>query len=580
MMTALILIGHAFCFLSLRRIVGERLSLASTLAASMSYWVFANAVTIMSEPPSMALMWVGVWVLTGVREGETEGRRWGKVIGASFLMLGAAAARDAVVVLAPGFLLLLPGATRPGLKVGAILFALGVSLAGAYVMMQAKRGKLPHWAWGAAILIPVGLVLIAWGWRRRDLLERWLDRLRVPLARREAWGHIAVFAVVIGGWVLVYRYPPKFLIAAVTPRPTTMTSTTMVTPEGTMVTAPIAPVAAGEGDEDVSREGRYKAQWLYGVPRDARHLLTEPPVLGGRWVCEGLVAATNSIFESKVHLLAGLGYAIAVIALILSVTGLVVMLRRGHWWLLGAAMYFLVIWLQWGIRIKPRYMIPIAPLLFLLAWAGLAAVVSWGRLWRGRRPATATADTKLGWGLAVAMVALVAIGNAFPWWVEYRVRHTGDGRDFYDAARRGAFAQLVDIGAWAQKNIGPHETIWMNAGAQRRIAYFLTGRRIETKEIIAPTWGEWTNAPGSREKYDKPIRNFRRQLPAKDRFIIVYVDHPIRGVSWPGWHWPLKHWETEPVWWKLYTRSGDQWAEVKVPRQDRSYVRGVPVAGM
>jgi hypothetical protein len=588
-MTGLILLSHAFCFLALRRIVGERLALAATLGGALSYWVYANAFTVMSEPPSMALMWAGVWVLTGVRPAvETGGRaQWGRVLGACLLLLGAAAARDAVVALTPGFLLLLPGATRPGLKLGAILAALGVSAIGAWVMWQAKRGKLPAWSWSAAILIPIGIVLVTWGYRRRDRFERVLDRLRVPLARPEAWGYLAMFAVIMGGWLLVYRYPPKLLTGTAYVRATTG-PTTMFAPGTTqpITVMPTGPITVAEGDEDVSREGRYKATWLYGVKRDAKHLLTEPPVLGGRWVVEGLVMPAVAVFDTKNKALGAVGITIALTALILSIVGLVMMLRAGHWWLLGAVVYFLAIWLQWGTRIKPRYMIPIAPVLFMLLWAGLVTLVSWGRVWRagtstapGR--AARPADTRLGWALATALVAMVALGNAFPWWVEFRVRHPRDGRDFYDVARRGAFSELVDIGAWAQQNVGPHETIWMNAGAQRRIAYFLTGRRIETREVRARTWAEFASLPGQSEKFTKPLRNFRRTIPPQDRFMIAYVEQPQKGVTWPGWHWPLAPWEQRPNWWKLYTRTPDgQWAEIRVPRADRSFVSRVPVAGM
>jgi hypothetical protein len=579
-MTVMILTAHAFCFLALRRIVGERLALAATMGGALSYWVYANAFTVMSEPPSMALMWAGLYVLTGIKAGER--RQWGRMLGACLLFLGAAAARDAVIALVPGFVLLLPGATRPGLKLGAILFALGLSGIGAYVAIQAKLGKLPAWAWAAAALIPLGVAAIVWGVRRRDRVERAFDRLRIPLARPEAWGYLAMFAVILGGWTLVYRYPPKVFTASTFSHATTQaTNLPGMVPGATgPIATPTGPVAvSGEGDDEVPREGRYKATWLYGVKRDARHMITEPPVLAGRWVAEGLAMPAVAVFDTKSKALGAIGIVVALVALILSVTGLVVMLRAGHWWLLGAAVYFLAIWLQWGTRIKPRYMIPIAPVLFMLVWAGLTTLVSWGRAWRASaRPA----DTRLGWRLAVALVAGVALANAFPWWVEFRVRHTHDaGRDFYDVARRGAFSELVDIAAWLQKNTDPRETVWMNAGAQRRIAYFLSGRRIETKELPAPRWAEFTSAPGANEKYAKPLRNFRRNFPPGSRFIIAHVEHPLPGVTWPGWHLPLKPWETQPVWWKLYIRQPDgNWSEVQIPKADRSFVSHVPPAGI
>jgi hypothetical protein len=582
-MTLLMLVSHALCFLALRRIVGERLALVGTMGGALSYWVYANAFTIMSEPPSMALMWGGVYVLTGVRAG---GRQWGRMIGACLLFLGAAAARDAVVALTPGFLLLLPGATRPGLKLGAILVALGISGIGAWVIWQVHRERMPKWAWALAVLIPLGVALVVWGWRRRDVIERFLDRLRVPLARPEAWRYLATFAVVMGSWLLVYRYPPKVLTGTAFSNLTTAAPGTVPGVTGPLAPMPTGPITVTEGDDEgVSREGRYKATWLYGVKRDAKHLLTEPPVLGGRWVVEGLVMPAVAVFDTKSKPLAAVGIVVALGAMILTIVGGVMMIRAGHWWLLGAGVYFLAIWLQWGTRIKPRYMIPIAPVLFMLLWAGLATVVSWGRVWRATRADDTTAarpaNTRLGWGLAVGLLALVAVGNAFPWWVEFRVRHLSGGRDFYDVARRGAFSELVDIGAWLQQNSDPREVVWMNAGAQRRIAYFLTGRRIETKELPAPTWAHFMSLPGVKDTYAKPLRNFRRNFPPGSRFLLAYVEHPQPGVSWPGWHLPLTPWEKQPNWWKLYVRQADgQFAEISIPRADRSYVSRVPVAGM
>src|SRR5205085_10575920 len=159
---------------------------------------------------------------------------------------------------------------------------------------------------------------------------------------------LGIFAVVMGAWMLVYRYPPKALTGTQALHATTAARTA---PGETAVTAPIS----GEegGDDEVSREGRYKAQLLYGVKRDY-HLLSDPPVLGGRWVCEGLVMPAVAVFDTKDKWIGAGGKAIGVLAMLVSVLGLIVMLRAGHWWLLGAGVYFMAIWLQWGIRSKPR----------------------------------------------------------------------------------------------------------------------------------------------------------------------------------------------------------------------------------
>src|SRR5258706_734868 len=297
---------------------------------------------------------------------------------------------------------------------------------------------------------------------------------------RESLAWAALFAVVFGSWFL-YRYPPHFLIGMLTPRSrlvTTTQSTTAPSAAGQPLTA-INPEFDVEPEANV-REGRYRAGWLGGVQRDFKHMLTEPPVLGGRWVCEGMVMASVGVFDSKLPGMKIFGTTAALTAFALAIVGGVLLLRRGHWWVVGPALYFTFIWLQWGTRIKPRYMVPIAPLLFLFAWIGLTRLVVLlaaqpkGSNWNGRY---------VGRAVLASLVGIVLLGNLFPWGVEFYVRHLS-GREFYDVARRSAYAQLVDIGAYAQRNVPAGEPLWMTAGAHRRIAYFLSGHKIETNDLL------------------------------------------------------------------------------------------------
>ncbi len=587
MMSCLMLVAHTFCFLALRRIFSERLALAATLSAAFSYWVFANAFTIMSEPPCIAALWAGIWLLTLARSETSIPRAWLKIISACALFLLAAATRDAVFALIPGFLLLVPAMVRPGFIFGAILISLGLVALGTTLTLKTAFGKLGPLTYIAAILIPFGAALAILLWKKHAAILRFFDRLRLPLARPEGWRFLFLFVIILGSWLILYRYPPSFLSSTAIARNNASTHPTTLA-NGATPPIVVAPINIGEGDDEAPlREGRYRATWLYGVPRDW-HLATEPPVLAGRWVSEGLVMGTVALFESKVAAIGTLGKIVGLIAWILSMVGLLTLLRRGHWWLLGPAIYFAAIWLQWGTRIKARYMIPVAPILFILVWAGWITLLS-----RRARKAPDPMQTKRGWWSAFILTALVIIGNLIPAFVEYRVRHGNPGltaasqpRDFYDIARRGAFSKLVDISAWLQKNSDPGEEIAMNAGAQRRIAYLLSGRVIHTKDVPTENWGEWNSnlAPGASpraQKRAKALRDFRHNLPAQDRFVIVYVDHPTKGISWPGWHWPLTADPSPPEWWKLYMRGADnQWTEIQIPRADRSYIRAMPQAGI
>ncbi|MDB5319087.1 MAG: hypothetical protein JWN40_718 [Phycisphaerales bacterium] len=550
-MIVLMLVSHALCFLTLRRWTNERLALAATLASALSYWVFANAFTIMSEPLCVALMWGGFLALSHVT--LESPRRWVLLIAACVLLVLAAANRDAIFCLLPGPLLA--------------------------VLIRARRGG------------------------------RW---------SRESMAWAALFVVVFGSWFL-YRYPPKFLVGMLTPRNKLVTTTQSTTaPTANQPALAINPEFEAEPEATV-REGRYQAKWMNGVKRDFKHMLTEPPVLGGRWVCEGMVMASVGVFDSKVEGLKVFGTTAALIAFVLAIAGGIILLRRGHWWVVGPAMYFAFIWLQWGTRIKPRYMVPIAPVLFLFVWSGLTwlivllAAQPKGSRWNGRR---------VGQVVLAVLVGIVLLGNAFPWGVEFYVRHVA-GREFYGVARRGAYAQLVDIGAYAQQHVPPGQTIWMNAGAHRRIAYFLSGRRIETSELALGDWKDWnrllqeyrdanpttgpttratttgpttgalaTTRPATTQATSQPLVAKRRMSAAmrrrlffngiarQGRYLIVFVNHPRGGKTegWPGWHLPMRDDDTQVEWWRLYERQADDtWKVVSVPRS-REYVRGVPPA--
>lgn len=550
----LMLVSHALCYLTLARWTTPRIALGATVACALSYWVFANAFTIMSEPLCVALLWGGCLALSHVT--PTGKHRWTLVVLASLLLLLAAANRDAVLCLLPGPVL-------------------------AMLLHTRVNGKFTRQT-------------VAWA---------------------------AVFTIVFGSW-FVYRYPPKFLVR-------------MFTPKARLTTQPTAPAQLPainpefEVEPDgVVREGRYKSMWLYGVDRTPGQLLTKPWVLGGRWVSEGLVMASVAVFESKNVVTQVVATTVAVLALALTLAGLARLLRHEHWWVIGPFLYFSFIWLQWGIRIKPRYMIPIAPLLAIMLWCGTTWAI--GRLLRWLKGSGANDAPQIGRWVMNALAAAVVLGNVFPWAVETYIRRASD-RDFYDVARRGAYAQLVDIGAYLQKHVPDNQSVWMNAGAHRRIAYFLGGRKIETLELPIRDWRDFellvdenrqaatppstrpasrpatrsaattrpATAPATRPTTalatattepaaSQPVKKrgltlsqrrkrFFRTIDPQARYLIVFVDEPA-GRKWPGWHLPMRAGDTQVEWWRLYERQADDsWKRVAVPRQ-RDYVQAIPRA--
>jgi hypothetical protein len=298
------------------------------------------------------------------------------------------------------------------------------------------------------------------------------------------------------------------------------------------------------------------------------------------------------VYESKSRVVFGVAYVVGVVTFALAIWGGCHLVRRGHWWVFGVALYFGFIWLQWGARMKPRYMMPIAPMLFLLLWAGTTGAIAWvTRRTKGAAPDSSVhASRPLAGRVAVALVAFLCFANVLPWAIEMYVRRATD-RDFYDVTRRGAYARLVDIGAFAQRHIPGDVPLWANANAHRRIAYFLTGHRVEIDELDLPTWDEWARVleDNRHEKFTQPItfkrrftaaqrrRRFLSVIPKEAKYFIVHVRIPQPGDEWPTWHLPFAKAGSRNEWWRLYERTpDDDWKEVHVPRADRDYVRSIP----
>ena len=179
----------------------------------------------------------------------------------------------------------------------------------------------------------------------------------------------------------------------------------------------------------------------------------------------------------------------------------------------------------------------------------------------------------------------VILGNAPAWAMEFYIRH-GTSAQFYDVARQGALAELVDIAGYLQQHTRDDEKIWVNVGANRRIIYFLSGRVVDVPivagkgripEVMITNWdGPTAGAKGSH--LQTHLEMYLSRLPAATRYAIAYAE----PQPWPDWHWPLRP-VTKPdgeEWWRLYERGPHgKFYRVNVPRS-RDYVPPIPHAGI
>jgi hypothetical protein len=272
---------------------------------------------------------------------------------------------------------------------------------------------------------------------------------------------------------------------------------------------------------------------------------------------------------------------------VLFVWGCVELVKRRQWWVLCLLSYFLIPWLQWGIRLKPRYMAPIAPMLFIALWLGVTGMVE--IFWK--RPSIGVITLRVMLGLLLAV-------NGVAWGVEFYVRHASR-LNFYDVARRGAYAELVDIGAYLQTapdsrkaardpSVRSSAPVWLNDPAGRRIVYFLSGRRTEIPiakagdrfwEVHVRPWADMSAEPKPDEPAAKDMERFFSRISRHDPWALVYCE----PKPWPEFHLPLRHeanQESESFW-RLYHREPDgRFHRVIVPPQDRSYVDKVPRSGL
>jgi hypothetical protein len=250
------------------------------------------------------------------------------------------------------------------------------------------------------------------------------------------------------------------------------------------------------------------------------------------------------------------------------------LVREQKWYMVGMVLYFGVFWIMWGNRLKPRYMFPILPQLFIQLWMGTTAVL-WPLRIKTLEPA-ATFTRLSKWVAGVLAVGIIAL-NALPYGIEVYIRRQTK-LNFYDIARRGAFGELVDIGGFLQKNSDPNAGIWMNWGPNRRVLGFLADRDFK---ILPPLHKRGTGnisirSPADRKHLNLYFRTIVKWDKNAEWAVVFYDQYP-----WPTYHLPLakegRTGNSPPKWWQLYRREkrSDRWVPVTVP-VDRNYVREVP----
>ena len=364
-----------------------------------------------------------------------------------------------------------------------------------------------RWRW---LLVLVGAILFAGAWTNRVAAILLLPGIVLALlitGRRvagfgERAGWVAIFGVI--GLLLALDYYHK-------PPPPAPGQN-----QGLEISSKGGIADAAEGESSQATESGYRWNLMVGVSNP----LIQLPTNGGRWALETLAAALVYPFNSKSTPILLLGSAMGLATLLILALGAVRLARDGHWWPVLLLAYFLPLWLMWGTRVKARYMIPVAPAIFVLLWAGASVAI--GRLLRSRLGQSRAHRT----GAVIGVVAMLAISvplNGFAWGVEVYLRHNHRAQ-FYDLARRGAFAELIDICAYLRKNTPPGTEVWLNRGASRRIVKLLCDRDVFTvKHEVGLT------SPDDANQFAKLVPHVKG-----DYLVALYEKD-----RWPQFHWPL-----------------------------------------
>jgi hypothetical protein len=313
----------------------------------------------------------------------------------------------------------------------------------------------------------------------------------------------------------------------------------------------------------------YKANLLVGI----NNPIVQLPISAGRWILEGLAAVFQVPFNGRISApIAAAAGIFAFIIFLITCAGWFWMIRRKRWYAVGMAAYFFPYWIAWGSRIKPRYMMPILPLIFIQLWAGTMLLTA---LLRRKYSDNAATVKRRSIVIASLLLSAVILLNAGPYALDWYIRH-GTRMNFYDVARRGAFAELVDIGAYVNQHAEPQAEIWMNWSPNRRIVHFLCNRNAQTLVPLKKRQTADIDIDSPEDQVDRDA--YFKRIEALDKraqwAIVYYKQH-----GWPEYHLPLNRQprteQSSPRYWQLFHREGGRFRAVAVP-VDRHEVRGIP----
>ena len=290
--------------------------------------------------------------------------------------------------------------------------------------------------------------------------------------------------------------------------------------------------------------------------RSERMLLKSPAKfvkIAGRWLAEGFVGASYAGFATKSRPLNISTYTVAIFALSMVLLGVFRLAISGCHWLIWPMIYILPILMRWQFRLKPRYVNPILP---LLAVAGLVGLWTLGQL-IGRLMGDGSASP-IARRLAVpAVVVLILAGNLPSYAGEIYVRWFARTQ-YYNVARQGAYASMVDAAAHIRKNEPPGGTLYFTYICPVRVIHVMTGKDVA---YIRATLRSADDQAG--------IEDLGKRVPANTLVLAHFFDR-----NWPVWHFGTNR-ITGPYW-GLYRHVQGQGLERIHTPPDRSFLLSVP----
>ncbi len=508
-MISLMLIGHLLAYLTLKQWVTPRLALIATCATAISYWVMHAAMTIMSDPLAYALVWGALLSATSLTQPNLKSRvakQWTLFVLASIMLALAFENRIAVVLLIPG-----------------ISFAI-------FILTRNITSPRLRTSWVVILIAVFGLLVFDYT-RQRSTRHYKFDRL-----------------------VTLEQFPGAQKIDPMAPQPFTNT--------------PIQ--ASDEGYTLTDKRNQITDQGPRTFTMKLERLIrrnAQRPYNIGRWISEGLAGPSAAVFQSKNTLINILGLVAGVSAAIIFLVGTIALITHQRWWLLAAIAYAIPIWIRWSDRIKPRYMILIAPVLFITLYFGSRISWAWISKKIKRDNSDNVAKPNGRWIMPVLLI-LLAVANLPAAAVDIHLRRA-NASEFYDHARAGSLSELIDIAAHIQRHARANDEIWINRGFFRRVVFYLTGRKIKNlrRDIIIEDPND-----------TKGFKGFNRALENKSRYYIVFYNQ----YPWPQWHIPrIKVNKNGPRYWQLFERHrvpGKKavYKPVNVQSANPSYFQNIP----